>query len=109
MSTTVRGQERAAFKDQGRNEQNLPLAGLHAETQANTNTQVTKGRAAQGRPFTARWSGHETAEPEQAGNLEGEHLLKSSQKTISAHRGVKVLCSSGKYPLKGEGRTFGPR
>lgn len=37
------------------------------------------------------------------------HLPKSSQTPISAHRGVKVLCFSGKCPLKGEGRSSGPR
>lgn len=73
---------------QGWNEQNLPLAGVHAETQTNTNMQVTKGRAAQGRLFTARRSGHETAEAEQAGNLEAEQTPPQ----IQPH---SDLCSPG--------------
>lgn len=64
---------------QERNEQSFPRAGDRAEIQTNTNTHVTKGRAAQGCPFTSQRSWREACK-------QSRHPHKFSQAPISEHR-----------------------
>lgn len=76
---------------QERNEQSFPRSGDRAEIQTNTNTQVTKGRAAQGGKLVS-----------------GAGTPTSPVKLKFLSTGNKdSLCFSGKYHFR-EGRTSGP-
>jgi hypothetical protein len=105
---TVRGQDRAAFKD-GMSRTFLWQGFMLRHRQIQTRKSPKAG------PPKTALTGHagagmrlQSLNRREAWRV-SRHLLKSSQNPVSAHRGIKVLCFSGKYPLKGEGRSSGPR